>query len=333
MNTISVLLPAFDAEATLPACLRSVQRQSETGWECIVVDDGSRDGTGDVARSFAGRDPRFRVVSTPHRGLAPALRTGLEHCRGRYVARMDADDLMHRHRLAEQLRALEAAPNLAAVGCHVRLFPRRALPEGRRDYEHWLNRIDSEKRLRREAFIECPVAHPTLTIRGEVLSEMSYRDVDWPEDYDLVLRLLGRAYEIGVVPKRLLSWRDTPTRLSRTDERYSLERFTSCKAAFLAAGFLAGTEEYVLWGYGSTGKSMCRALLAHGKTLSHVVEVHPGRLGMTIHGAPVIRPGGLLSIPRRPVVVSVAGEEPRAEIRDAMEKMRFRELTDFVCAA
>ena len=121
---VSVLLPAFDAGATLEAALRSVARQREERWECVVVDDGSRDGlTGEVARSWAGRDARFRVVETPHRGLVAALNTGIGHCRGHYVARMDADDLMHSRRLSAQLALLESRPELQAAGCHVRFFP------------------------------------------------------------------------------------------------------------------------------------------------------------------------------------------------------------------
>src|SRR2546422_5008878 len=84
---ISILLPAYQAEATLDGCLRSVARQSELRWECIVVDDGSTDGTRAVAERFAARDGRFRVVAAPHRGLVAALNSGLERCRGRVAAR------------------------------------------------------------------------------------------------------------------------------------------------------------------------------------------------------------------------------------------------------
>ncbi|TMA63664.1 MAG: glycosyltransferase family 2 protein [Deltaproteobacteria bacterium] len=240
-----MLLPAFDAEATIGACLRSIERQLEPRWECIVVDDGSSDGTLARARSFAERDARFRVVAAPHRGLIEALNVGLDRCRAPLVARMDADDLMHRARLREQLAALESAPDLAAVGCHVRLFPRRTLRDRRRAYELWLNAIDSPRRVREEAFVECPVAHPTLMIRREILADLGYRDRGWPEDYDLVLRLLCAGHDVGVVPRRLLAWRDGPVRLSRTADRYGLDRFTACKAAFLAAHFLAATEAYV----------------------------------------------------------------------------------------
>jgi hypothetical protein len=246
---------------------------------------------------------------------------------------MDADDLMHRQRLALQARMFEESPHLTAVGCHVRLFPRYGLPEGRRAYERWLNSIDTPERVRQDAFVECPLAHPTLMLRREALQTLEYRDCGWPEDYDLLLRLLTQGYEVSVLPWRLLSWRDTPGRLSRTSSTYALERFASCKAAFLAASFLKGTETYILWGYGDTGKTLRRALLPHGKVPSHIVEIHPGRIGNHIHNAPVISPEDLVRVPRGRVVVSVTGAQARQEIRQVMARLGFVELHDFVCAA
>jgi cellulose synthase/poly-beta-1,6-N-acetylglucosamine synthase-like glycosyltransferase len=330
---VSILLPAYCAQATLPAALRSIQRQTEPRWECVVVDDGSSDGTAGVARHFAQRDARFRVLRLPHGGLVRALNQGLEACSAPLVARMDADDLMHRERLALQAGALEGDPSLDAVGCHVRMFPRDGLAGGMRDYERWLCSIDSTERVRAEAFVECPVAHPTLLIRSRVLKQMRYRELGWPEDYDLILRLLAAGREVSVLPRRLLSWRDEPGRLSRSSPVYAIDRFTACKAAFLAEGPLAGSTEYVLWGYGATGKALRRALLEHGRHPSHIVELHPGRLGTRIHGAPVIAPELLETSRLRPIVVSVAGAGPRQEIREELARMGFREGRDFVCAA
>lgn len=330
---VSVLLPVRDAEATLPAALRSCLRQREDRLELIVVDDGSRDGSAALVEEVAARDPRVRLLRTPARGIVPALREGLAACRARFVARMDADDWMHRDRLSLQLALLEAEPSLAAVGCHVRIFPRDALTEGRRAYERWLNAIDSPERVAAEAFVECPLAHPSLVARRDVLLATGWRDCGWPEDYDLVLQLLAAGRRIGVVPRRLLGWRDGPERLSRRSSVYALERFTACKAHFLAQGLLAAGREYVLWGYGDTGRALRRALARHGKEPSHVVEVHPGRLGQRIHGAPVVPPEALGALRDLRVVVSVAGAGPRAEIRAALARMGFREGLDFVCAA
>ncbi len=330
---VSVLLPVYQAQSTLAACLRSLLRQSLPDWECVAVDDGSRDASLSLLRALARDEPRLRILARPHRGLVPTLRAGLAECRAPFVARMDADDWMHRDRLRAQLEALASDARLDAVGCHVRLFPRAALGAGMRAYERWLLSIDSPRRVREECFVECPIAHPTLFARREILQELGYRDSGWAEDYDLLLRLLQRGGRVGVVPRRLLAWRHGPGRLSRTHPSYRVERFTACKAAFLAGGFLAGVERYVLWGYGGTGRSLCRELRRLGKRPEAIVELHPGRLGNRIHGAPVLPPESLRAGLGLPLVVSVAGVEARQKIRLALADMGYRETEDYVCAA
>jgi len=330
---VSILLPALNAEATLPACLRSIERQSLREWECVVVDDGSTDGTGALLQQAARRDARYRLSSGPHRGLVAALNTGLAACRADLVARMDADDLMHRRRLELQVAALDARSDWSAVGCHVRMFPRAFVGAGYRKYEAWLNGIDSSEGVRREAFIECPVAHPTLALRRSRLVSLGYRDLGWPEDYDLVLRLLAAGDEIGVVPRRLLSWRHRIDRFSLSSPNYDTDRFTACKARFLADSFLSGSPRYILWGYGGTGRALRRALEATGHRPSHIIEIHRGRLGNRIHGAPVVPPSALPDLPRHPLLVSVAGHAPRSLIRRTLADMGFTEPRDYICTA
>ena len=329
---VSILLPAHQAEATLDVALRSIARQTHRDWECVVVDDGSTDGTLRLARGHAERDGRFVVVSQRHAGIVGALRAGFERCQGRYVARMDADDIMHRERLALQLGVLDSRPELAVVGCHVRLFPRSRLSERMREYEQWLNSIDGPAAVRAEAFVECPLAHPSLMLRREVLAEHPYRDCGWPEDYDLLLRLIEGGVGVGTVPRRLLCWRDAAERLSRTSPSYGIDRFTDCKAFYLAR-WLGSLGHYVLWGYGRTGRTLGRALAKHGKRPSHIVELHPGRLGQRIMGAPVIAPERLGELEGVRVIASVARAGPRAQVRRALCELGFVEGESFVIAA
>jgi glycosyltransferase involved in cell wall biosynthesis len=308
-------------------------RQSERDWECVLVDDGSRDTSLEIALAAAQTDARIRVHSRDHRGLVSALNHGLEHCRGRYVARMDADDWMTRERLARQAAALDATPDWSGVGCHVRVFPRRTLAAGMREYERWLNAIESAEHVRTEALVECPLAHPTWMLRRDALTALGYRDVGWPEDYELLLRAMREAHTFGVVPRRLLAWRNRPTRLSRTHDAYMNDRFVACKAEHIAKTLLADGDRYVLWGYGGTGRSLQRALLDHGKRPAAILELHPGRIGNTIAGAPVLHPDVWLSDPRHPLVVSVAGTKARTQIRAALSAAGLTETVDFVCAA
>jgi glycosyltransferase involved in cell wall biosynthesis len=334
---VSVLLPVRDAEATLACALASVARQSEARFECVIVDDGSKDESRAIAERFAAQDARFRVIATAREGLVAALNRGLAACRAPLVARFDADDVMRRARLARQCAALDADAELVGVGCHVHLFPRRELTDGLLRYGAWLNSLASAEDVRRDAFVECPLAHPTLVLRRDVLVALGgYRERGWAEDYDLVLRLLGRGHPLGVVPEKLVAWRDGPGRLSRTSPAYAQSAFTACKAEFLARSFLAGRARYALWGYGGTGRALARALAAHGKQLGCVIELHPRRVGQRIHGAPVVAPEALRSdagARALPLLVSVAGAGPRAEIRAALAALGYAELRDFLCAA
>jgi glycosyltransferase involved in cell wall biosynthesis len=329
---VSVLLPAYNAESTLRSCLASVARQTEPRWECVVVDDGSTDGTAAIALDAARTDARFQVIHTPHRGIVAALNEGLARCRAPLIARMDADDLTRRDRLALQADALAGDASLSAVGSHVRIFPRGSMAPRLREYEGWLNSLRSPDDIARDAFVECPIAHPSLMMRRG-MADLRYADTGWPEDYDLVLRALGAGMRVGIVTKRLLAWRDRRDSLSRTHGRYELSRFTACKAHHLAAGFLSRGDAYVLCGYGATGKALRRALAALGRHPSHIVEVKPARLGKRIHGAPVIPHGDLPRVAGHPIVVSVARAGPRAEARASLTAMGFVEGRDFVCAA
>lgn len=330
---VSVLLPFRDAAATIETAVRSVLRQTERRLECIAVDDGSADDGALRVATLAAGDSRVRLLRGEPLGLVQALTRGLAACRGRFIARMDADDWMHRTRLARQLDALTAEPDLGAVGCHVRFFPRGELSDGMRRYEGWLNSLETEADVHRDAFIECPIAHPTWLVRRELLSEFGYRESSWPEDYDLLLRWREAGIRISVVPERLHGWRDGPDRLSRCDSRYGPDRFVACKASFLARDFLAQQADYHLWGFGETGRTLRRALADQGKHPAAIIELHPGRLGQRIHGAPVVAPEALPALPQRPLLVSVAGPGPRGEIRAALARMGFEETQDYYCTA
>ncbi len=332
----SILLPVWNAGKTLASCLRSLERQREPGWECVLIDDGSSDDSLAVAREFAARDPRIRVTARSHEGLVATLNAGADLCRAPLVARMDADDWMHRDRLALQSALLDREPGLDAVGSFVRSFPRASLKAGSRRYEAWLHSLKGPAEIWRDRFVECGVAHPTLMIRRERLAELRYHDRGWPEDYDLLLRLLAGGPRVGVVPQRLLGWRNGEDRSSRRDGRYALDRFTACRAHYLSSDFLRDAREYVLWGHGPTARALRRALDPLGHHPAAIVEVHPRRLGQTIHGAPVIPATELSICPdlrRFPLIASVSGAGPRADIRAALEALGYRDGTDFVCAA
>lgn len=106
---VSVLIPVFNGAATLGETLASVQAQTISDFEVIIIDDGSNDDTAAVAARFAAADSRFRLVQRDNGGVAAARNSGLELARAPLIAPLDADDLWHPEKLERQLRCLDAA--------------------------------------------------------------------------------------------------------------------------------------------------------------------------------------------------------------------------------
>ena len=330
---ISILLPVYNAEDTLKACLTSIVRQDFTRWKCLIVDDGSTDQSINISTQFADKDSRFQVIHCAHRGIVPSLNEGLNHIDTEFTARMDADDLMHSHRLREQFTYLRHRSSVAAIGSQVRIFPRSSMGQGLREYEKWLNGTTEYQTIRRDAFVECPIAHPTLFARTQELQAFGYRETGWTEDYDLILRMLLAGKQIESVPARLLAWRNGQQRLSRVDARCSITQFIKCKAHYLCADYLRDHAEYILWGYGKTGRQLAKELKSLGRTPKYIIDLHTGRIGNKIMGAPVVAPTDIEKLPQLPLLVSVARDAPRNEARRILDSLGRTELFDFVCAA
>src|SRR6516164_1614607 len=118
---VSIGMPAFNCEETLAVAIRSILSQSCEDWELLVMEDGSGDGTLEVARSFS--DSRISVISdASHKGLVARLNQAVEISLGKYFARMDADDVAYPERFERQVEYLERHPQVDLVGCHMLMF-------------------------------------------------------------------------------------------------------------------------------------------------------------------------------------------------------------------
>jgi glycosyltransferase involved in cell wall biosynthesis len=109
MPCVSIVVPAYNAEAFLEATIRGVLAQTFTDFELLILDDGSTDATSEIARRHA-TDPRVRVIRHANRGMSATRNAGLAMSRSEFVALLDADDVWHPRKLELQLAALAARP-------------------------------------------------------------------------------------------------------------------------------------------------------------------------------------------------------------------------------
>jgi hypothetical protein len=217
------------------------------------------------------------------------------------------------------------AEGLAACGGGVAYFP--SPTDGLRRYERWLNSLTTVERAQRDLFVECPIGHPTLFARAGAIS---YRRVDWPEDYDLVLRLWAAGGRFRNVEEIVLDWRDHPARLARTDDRYSLAAFARCRIHYLRQYVLHGRPA-VVWGSGPVGKLHARMLTEAGVAITAFVDVDARKIGRTIYGIPVVAHD---HGPRGGVALgAVAGEPARARLRELAREQGRVDGDDFIVVA
>ena len=98
---ISIVVPAYNAGPYLTDCLESIIRQTFSDWELIITDDGSSDGTGNIADAFAANDGRIRVLHLAKQGVSDARNSGLDTARGNFIAFVDSDDVLEPEYLKE----------------------------------------------------------------------------------------------------------------------------------------------------------------------------------------------------------------------------------------
>lgn len=330
---VSVLLPARDAAGTLGLALASLRHQTLRDIEILVVDDGSTDATGAVAAQAAGRDPRIRILPGRGEGIVPALELARAAARGPFLARMDADDVALPTRLADQAAVLRSTPGTALCGTGVRYFPKAIVRGGARRYQRWLNGHATGDTLLRDRFLECPLAHPTWLARAEAVEQAGgYRDAGWPEDWDLLLRVVEAGWGLGVVQGVRLLWREGGERLSRSHGRYSRDAFMRCRVHYLRRAW-PDREAVVIWGAGPTGKSFSRGWRRGGGGVAAFVDVDPRKIGQEIHGAPVVPPEDLGRFRGALGVAAVGRDGARAEVREGFESRGWEEGRDFVTVA
>ncbi|MCU0485395.1 MAG: glycosyltransferase [Anaerolineales bacterium] len=318
MPAVSVLLPCYDAAATLDKALASLAAQTFTDFEIVAVDDGSLDETQQVLHAWQAKEFRLRLVAQAHGGIVAALNHGLSACTAPLVARMDADDWCHPQRLERQVEYLHQHPEVDVLGCQVEAFSATAVGEGLRLYLAWQNALFSDADIRRELFVESPLVHPSVMLRRRVLEAVGgYAEHGWAEDYDLWMRLAQAGSGFARLPEVLFYWRDTPQRLTRADPRYAVQNFLRLKAHYLLAGPLRQRQAIFLWGAGMIGRRLGRLLLRQGAPILAYLDIDPAKIGSTRHHLPILDAARLPALWQQhsqPMVLAAVGTRGARQI-------------------
>ncbi|WP_321370190.1 glycosyltransferase family 2 protein [uncultured Draconibacterium sp.] len=274
---ISVILPFYNAELTLQRAIDSILKQSFTNFELLLVNNNSTDKSAAIAGQAGQNDSRIVLLDEKIPGVANAMNCGLKNARGRFISRMDADDLAHPEKLQMQYEYLENNPSIDFVGSEVEYVPHIAENKGFRRFVNWANSFHTPEEIALKQFIEIPVINPTIFFRRELYEKYGgCRDGNFPEDYEMQLRYLCHGAKMAKLPEKLLEWHDYSTRLTRTDERYSTEAFFQTKAFY----FKQWSEQHNpfhpniwIWGAGRKTRQRSTFLEKQGLKIEGLIDI------------------------------------------------------------
>ena len=180
------------------------------------------------------------------------------------------------------MEVLVANPSLSGCGTSVRLMfgPKSDPGRGFSAYVSWLNGLNEVESLASQRFIDSPIANPSSMVRSSSLEMIGgFTDPEWAEDYDLWLRFLDKGMRLMNIPEVLFDWYDSLTRLTRSSERYSLERFSRAKAHYISKLKLAVDSGVDIAGAGPKGKRIANDLISEGISVNRFYEVNERRIG------------------------------------------------------
>lgn len=196
---VSVLMPVFNAEKYLRKAIDSIVLQTEKNWELILVDDGSVDNSFDIVSSY--QDKRIKYFKKEHSGVVDTLNFGLSKCSGKYVARMDSDDISYPERLEKQKVFMEEN-NLILSGTFAEKIDCLDNNIGSIEYLP-----TEDKKIKLFSLIHNPFIHPSVIFdRDIIVRSGGYKNFKHIEDYELWTRIIYKN-KVANLPEKLIAYR------------------------------------------------------------------------------------------------------------------------------
>jgi CDP-glycerol glycerophosphotransferase len=223
---ISVVVPFHNNEDLLTDCLRSIARQTHVSLEVIMVDDGSTDGSVEIARRRAAGDPRFVLIRVPNGGPGFARNRGIEQATGEFLAFVDADDMLPGHALETMLHTLQKSGSDFVSGAVERVGPAGVTPSGMHAQAIKNRRIGTHISRSPELFWDVSVWNKLFRKSFWDASHMSFPEVRAWEDLQAMTRAHVLARAVDVITEPIYYWRERGKgALSITQSRTDIANF------------------------------------------------------------------------------------------------------------
>lgn len=251
---VSIIIPVHNGEKYIKESINSCLNQTYINTEIVVVDDASTDNTVSLLKEYGNQ---IKVISVEKQnGLGNVINIGIRASKGKYIARMDADDVMYPTRLERQVEYLENNPDCVAVGGQIDMIDESGNVTGHREYPL------TDRELRKNLFLFQPFAHPAVTLRKDTLEEIGlYPEDMWKvEDVKLFLTLSTKG-KFANMPDTVLKYRLTFNTQSQSKMLEHFKKTSEIREwAKKELGIKPSFREFVIWKLEIVGVSILSIL-------------------------------------------------------------------------
>lgn len=334
MPEISVLMSVYNGEKYIKDTIDSILNQTYQDFEFIIIDDGSTDSTTDIINRYD--DDRIKLYKIPfNSGVGAALDFGLKHCSGKYIAKVDADDIYHNQRLQLQKEYLDKNPDVTVVGSLINYFStdQEVLRSERyrnlkNSYERQVNSIIKREDIKQKLYWFCCIVHSTVMIRGDIYRKIGYdHTLRVGEDYKLIYSLNRMGFFMEKIPEKLLDCRISSTSITALNVSDMLTSIYELKQDIIAKIFLH--REVYIWGAGGYGKALLKILRGKNLKPAGFIDSKENLWGKKVEGIKVYSPS-CLEEKRDDKGVIVASDPGRFAIANVLNKMGYKHLDNYI---
>ena len=245
MCKVSIIMGIYkmiEKENLVKLAIDSILNQTYKDFEFIICDDGSNDGTYEMVKNLTKNDSRVILIkNNQNKGLAYSLNHCLSIAKGKYIARMDADDISMPDRLEKQIKFLDQHLEYAVVGCNLLFID---------DRDIWGKRLLAEKPTKKSFLFTSPFCHPAIVMRKEILDKVNNYKVEKitrrAEDYDLFMRIYANGYKGYNIQEFLYQFRENRDAFKRRAYKYRLDEVQIRYRGFKMLGLMPKGFLYVI---------------------------------------------------------------------------------------
>ena len=306
---VSIIIPYKNPLPYFEDCLKSTVNQSHKKLQIILVNDHSTDDSEKLAFKYSIEDSRIKLVNNVGKGIVDALNTGSEIAKGKYITRMDADDIMSENKI-EILRSLleKKKTKHIAVG-NVKYFAsKKPMGNGYLKYANWLNKLTSNKKNFKEIYKECTIPSCSWMMhRSDFENIKGFKNLNYPEDYDFLFRVYYNQIKLTTTKEIIHLWRDHPKRTSRNSKDYLFENFIPLKIKYLIENEL-NEDELVLWGSGKKGKLVAKKLIENNCSFTWISN-NSKKIGLEIYQQKIQSTSLLKTEKKKLIICSISSKD------------------------